>query len=369
MAISVTFLADIADWVRGLGKSKDSLDENAQGLEDLMRKAVELGRQAGKTGDEIARDFSDAFGLPLDRAKRAVEEVIRETEDLGDAGKKAGSEVEHGMDDAADGARNASRNIGDDLTGLGSIARDVLSGDIGGAASGAIDALGGIGVKAGAVAGIFAAVGGEAAQLFGSLISDLVEAWDPFDEKTKEVRDNVASALIEMGGYFDEAAINARLTAAASDAETLAQAQLLVAATGMDAGDALRALAGITKDETVAAVGALDAALNDSTSAAQDLDLRALRNLEQTLAGTAQGFDTGAIGADILTSAMRGTSDQLADVDAKARAAAQGLGEIPANVSATVTVTVDDSAWRNWRPQTKAGVVNGVPATGQRIWQ
>lgn len=368
MAISVTFLADIVDWVRGLGKSKDALDENAAGLEDLMRKAVELGRQAGKTGDEIARDFSDAFGVPLDRAKRAVEEVIRETEDLGDAGKKAGSEVEHGMDDAADGARNASRNIGDDLTGLGSIARDVLSGDIGGAASGAIDALGGIGVKAGAVAGIFAAVGGEAAQLFGSLISELVEAWDPFNEKTQEVRDNVASALAEMGGYFDEAAINARLREAASDTDTWNQAMTLAKVTGLSLGDSLRAVAGITKDETAAAAEALETALEDLSSIT-GVNGWELNALQQTLLGTAAGFGDGATRAETLSEAMRGTSDELADVDAKARAAAQGLGEIPANVSATVTVTVDDSAWRNWTPQTKAGVVNGVPATGQRIWQ
>jgi hypothetical protein len=333
VAIRIRFFADIADWVRGLGKGTDALTDMETGLEDVMREAIKLGRQAGLTSDQIANDFSKAFGVPLDRAKRAVSEVIDETKRLDKVQADAGRE---------------SGKLGDNLSELGSIARDVLSGDFAGAADSALGSLSGLA----AAAGVGGAVGGAVADAISGLVSKLVESWDPFNSKTQQVKDDVGAALASMGGAFDEAAIEQRLRDAASDTETWRQATLLAQATGMGLADALRAVAGVSQGESAAGFKALQDAMNDSDSAAQNLSTNGLRDLEQKLQGNASGFDDAATRAQALKDAIKQTGDSVDTAKGKTDDFARSLANVPGGKEVLMKLKIDDSAVRNYKPRT-----------------
>lgn len=348
MAIRVRFIADVADWLRGLGRSNEALSDTEQGLEDVMEQAIKLGRQAGLTADEIARDFSKAFGVPLDRAKAAVSEVIDETKKLdraqGDAGRESGK-------------------LGDSLGELGSIARDVLAGDFAGAADSALGSLSGLA----AAAGVGGAIGGAVADAISGLVSKLVEAWDPFNSKTQQVKDDVAGALASMGGAFDEAAIEQRLRDAASDTDKWNQATTLAKATGMELADALRAVAGVSKDESAAAFQALQDAMNDSSSAAQGLSGYALRDLEQQLAGNASGFDDAATRSQALKDAISQTGDAASTAKGKTSDFAKSLENLPGGKDILLKLNIDDSALRNYKPRT-VYIPSQIVRPGQVGW-
>jgi hypothetical protein len=349
MAIRVRFIADIADWVRGLGRSNEALSDTEQGLEDVMEQAIKLGRQAGLTTDEIARDFSKAFGVPLDRAKSAVSEVIDETKKL---------------DRAQDDAGRESGKLGDNLSELGSIARDVFSGDFAGAADSVLGSLGGIA----AAAGVGGAVGGAVADAISGLVGKLVEAWDPFNSKTQQVKDDVASALASMGGAFDDAAIEQRLRDAATDTEKWNQAALLAQATGMSLADSLRAVAGVSKDESAAAFQALQDAMNDSNSAAQGLSRYGLRDLEQQLQGNASGFDDAATRSQALKDAINQTGDSATAAKDKTNEFAQSLANVPGGKEVMLKLNVDDSKLRSYVPPVIKVNTRLIPPTGREMF-
>lgn len=268
MAINIRFLADIQNWVSGLGQAKDSLDENAEGLEQLMRRAVELGREIGKSTDDIARDFSQAFGIPLDRAKTAVEEVVAETEglsdaadDAGKAGQDAGRKVADGMKDAADSTddiKGATKDTGDRMGELGRIARDVLNGDFVSAAEGASDALGGIGK--------IAEVGGPIAVALGTLAGILGETLGAAAEEASKRTQAMFDDLAESG---DKAISKSYALAAAQDLinnpEQLARAKRIADALGIELPDAILALVGDTEALT-GAQGALEEKMSTDTA-------------------------------------------------------------------------------------------------------
>lgn len=347
MAIRVRFLADIADWVRGLGRGTESLSDMETGLEDVMREAIKLGKQAGLTADQIASDFSKAFGIPLDRAKAAVSEVIDETKKLDRAQSDAGRE---------------SGKLKDNLGELGSVARDVLAGDFAGAADSVLGSLGGIA----AAAGVGGAVGGAVADAISGLVGKLVEAWDPFNSKTQQVKDDVAAALASMGGAFDEAAIEQRLRDAASDTEKWNQAALLAKATGMDLSDALRAVAGVSQDESAAAFQALQDAMNDSSSAAQNLSTTALRDLEQQLQGNASGFDDAATRAQALEDAIKSSGDSATTAKDKTNDWAQSIANLPGGKEILLKLGIDDSKIRNYVPPVININTRLIPPSGGR---
>ena len=110
MAITVKFLSDVANWVSGLGKSQDAVEDNQEALADLMSQAAKLGLQIGKSTDEIAQDFHDAFGTPLDQAKKAVEEVAKE-------GKDTARSLDRSFDDIADASDDAGKQVGTNMEG------------------------------------------------------------------------------------------------------------------------------------------------------------------------------------------------------------------------------------------------------------
>lgn len=325
------------EWVLSSESGAEDVDDK---FADVIRSVVEMGKAGGRSRDDIEKMLR-GIGLDADDAVDALKAVEREEQNIGDSAAHIGK----AGDAVADVAGKAS-GVGDSLRDLGSIAKDVLSGDFGSAAEGALGSI----ATLGAGLGVAGAVGGAVAGALGGLVNQLVTAWDPFSAKTREVRDDVAAALTEMGGAFDESAINDRLRAAAADTDTWNQATLLAQATGMSLSDSLRAVAGVAQGESAAAFDELQRATNDSTSAAQTLSRTALRDLEQTLQGNADGFSDAATRADTLTSAMQGTA---AEADENARATknwADQLRGVPATTTGTLVLKVDDSAIRNYRP-------------------
>jgi len=292
MAVTVRFIADVVNWVSGLGKSEAAVDDNTAALEDLMKQAIDLGRQAGKTTDEIASDFSTAFGVPLDRAKRAVDEVTDSTDDLADAGKSA----RRAGDDIASGIEGGASQAGDSLTELGSIAQDVLSGDIGSAATGAVGALGSIATAA----GVGGAAGGAIVTALSGLVGAMIDELTKFSEMSKQVRDDVINDFIELGNGLDQAAIDRRMKEALNTEEGRRQVQLLADLLGTDLPTALLVLGGDFETAGVSAQEAMQAIAD----APGDVRIDDYNALKATLDGLNDGLKQGPQFADATAAAL-----------------------------------------------------------------
>lgn len=343
MAITVRFLADIVDWMRNLGESKEALGENEEALAAVMRQAIELGDELGKTTDEIARDFSDGFGIPFDRARRAVEEVTQGTEEFKDAAKDAGKVAE---DDLGDGVRNASGKAGDALGELGSIARDVLAGDFGSAAESAISAVGGI---AGAVAG--GAIGGAIATALGSIVGGWVEAWNNAIKEQEERVTSWADNFIEsQSRVLSSAVIAANLQEILLDTEKFKKAEEAARIWGVSTEEAAAAMAG-SAPQIEKVSGRLDD-MRDAFIEARDsgqLTDEQLRKQLVTLGDATTKYNdlvgemsAGAQRSDTLNRALALVGGTATTTAEQVRGVAQGIGEIPPN--ATVTLTINDQA-------------------------
>ncbi|WP_157001429.1 hypothetical protein [Agromyces laixinhei] len=188
------------EWQRA---SEDSAADVGDKLEQVLRAMVKLGTQTGKTKDEMVSDLRK-FGLSAEQAEDAVEAVW---EEMGQGQRAARGvekaadaleEVEAGADKAADATSkvgDASKQTGSDVSDLGNIARDVLEGDFGSAAEGAISALGALGVFAGAGGALAATVAYGA----GSIIGDWITQWTSGAEATKKLVADMYSEMIESG--------------------------------------------------------------------------------------------------------------------------------------------------------------------------
>lgn len=327
MAIRIRFIADIADWVSNLGRGNAALEDTEKGLEEVMREAIKLGKQAGLTTDQIANDFSKAFGIPLDRAKAAVSEVIGETKRLDRAQSDAGRE---------------SGKLGDNLSELGSIARDVLAGDFAGAADSALGALSGVA----AAAGIGGAVGGAILEAVGGLAGALIEQWQSFPNAVKESRDELVNALVDAGGAFDDSQIESRIKNAATNTETWNSALLIAQATGRDVSDVLATLAGVTGDA--------DATLKDWNASWGDLPgsipLDSIDAAGAALQGISEAGSSVVERQAAVADAMQGVRGKTDEATQSALDFKNSLDHIPGLKEIVVKATVDDSAVRNYKP-------------------
>lgn len=387
MAVTVKFIADIANWLSGLGKTETAVDDNVTALEDLMKQAITLGREAGRTTDQIADDFSEAFGVPLDRAKRAVEEVVTATDDLGDAGqgaKTAGDDIESGISGGAEGAAGS-------LTELGSIATDVLSGDISGAAGGAVDALSGIA----AAAGIGGAAGSAIISALGGLVTAMIDELTRFSDMAEETKQGVIQDFIDLGDGLDAAAVDKRMKKILADPDTRRQAELLQNLLKTDLPTAVLAMAGdfetagVTVDEVMGAIA----------DAPGNVSLEDWNSLKAQLEGVTGGLAAGPEYADAYADALSrvtigaaqaavaaGTATVAVDefgntvyslpdgktvtVDAATGKATEDVGAFKADVdqktqpvTQKINVSVNTSMWDSWVPQNKFARVFAEYAT------
>lgn len=237
--------AAIEEWENSSG---DSADEVAKKLEQVIRTLVKLGTQSGKSYDDMVDDLRK-FGLTTEQAEEAIEAVWEEMRD----GKSAARDVEKSADafedveKKADGAADATSKVGDaskktgaDVSELGNIARDVLEGDFGSAAEGAIGALSSIGLFAGA-GGALGTLVGQGVVAIGGMF---VEQWKAAAEETKK---NIASMYDDMTqsglDYLSEAEIQARIDNVFKDDKKYEEAKEAAKLLGLSVGEVAAAWA------------------------------------------------------------------------------------------------------------------------------
>jgi hypothetical protein len=392
MAVTVKFIADVVNWLSGLEKSEGAIDDNATALEDVMKKAVELGREAGYTTDKIAEDFSTAFGVPVDRAKSAIDGLVDKTDELGAAGDDAGDQMGKGISGGADTA-------GESLSELGQIAQDVLEGDFTSAAQGAVSALSGLAVFAGAGGALAAGI----IQGVSSIVGSWVAEWEKATEESKKRADEWAQAYIEAGGKVLNSAITAgNALAIATDAGKLEEARTNAKNWGVDVGTAIAAMSGETwalaaaqdglstkSDEAAAALAAQETQVDNNAGAAYDLadSVNAGKDAMSQLtgemaAGSQQAADYNSYlvntakyteGATTVTDEFGDSITTLPDgkqiyIDAETGQATQDMDAIEQKIysipTAKVKYIVDATDVYNWHPPFKQGVVGYNPAAG-----
>jgi len=394
MAVTVKFIADVVNWLSGLSKSEDAIGDNEAALEDLMEQAIKLGTEAGYTTDKIASDFSEAFGVPLDQAKRAVDEVTSSTEDLGTASDDAGKQMGDGISDGASRA-------GDSMSELGNIAKDVLEGDFSGAAqsaAGALSLLGPVGVAAGA-----------AAALGIGVITSTIQQQQEEADKLKERLSDAYSAAAEAGqAYIDTASVIANthdlmfntdraeewqkvqdtqketglemstlLKANAGDLEALAIVTGRVAEENRKAADAGEEAnvfldAGGTKIQKLTDYWTKLGTESKSQSQKSADSIRYTNDLLREQIDAAQGAtkEVDELGNELYTLP---NGDQIL-IDVETGQATKDLHNFKGDVdnktqpvTQKIKVVVDKSAWENWQPRNKVGAVAAYPSLSGRI--
>lgn len=346
MAVNIKFLADVMNLVKGLGTSKDAIDDNAEALEDVMQQAILLGRQMGKTTDEIARDISDASGVPFDRMKRAVEEVEDRTRDLERAQGDVADAAEDAARSVADSADSAAQKMGDrikdgadvaaeGLTGLGSIARDILSGEFSSAADGALNALGSIA----AAAGVGGVVGSAIMSAISGLVSSAVDELSRMATAAEEAKKEVVNQMIELGGALDDETISRNMEEIVKNADKMANLEILKDATGMSDTSLLRAMAG-DSDLAAEAIARLREAADQD--AIPDALLLAANKAATELGGIADAADAATPAIDLLKRAQSELAGQANTTGEAVESAFDKVRNVPPPGIAKIGVEVED---------------------------
>lgn len=363
----------IRDWETQTGVSADNASEK---LEDAIRAVVDLGKQTDRSGEDIERALQ-GLGLGAEDAEAAVKAIEDETEALG---RKAPDDIKRGqdaLDDLGTSAEDAgdktssindkTADVGDGLRDLGTVVNDVLKGDFGSAAAGAIEALGGI---AGSIGG--GVIGGAIATAVASIVGGWVTSWD---EAAKESEDRIgtwADKFIEAQGRVltEQQILSEVQRLLRDDAETVAKAWEIASVTGQTQAEVLRGLAGDADALHTSQTGLSDAvadaqakidAYNESGGRAGPTALEArdsIKALSEELAVQSGEMDSAATNANLYAEAAelgKTKTDELA----------HSISELPTTpTEVPVKVTVDDSAWKLWKPSKKFAEVVAVGGAG-----
>lgn len=357
----------IRDWETQTGVSADNA---SQKLEEAIRAVVDLGKQTDRSGEDIERALQ-GLGLGAEDAEAAVKAIEDETQALG---RKAPNDIKRGedaLDDLGTAAEDAgdktssitdkTADVGDGLRDLGTVVNDVLKGDFASAASGAIEALGGI---AGAITG--GVVGGAIATAVAGIVGGWIESWDAAAKESEDRISSWADKFIEnQGRVLTETQILEEVQRILrDDTDAQSRALELQAATGLSYAEVLRGMAGDTQylTETQGALDAKITAAKDNVAAIRDeygrvppnvlLARDSLIELRDGLASQTSEMDSGA-------QKWQAYADAAALGKEKTDALTDSLNAVPTDpLIATVTVQVDDSAWRNYKPHPKSGQIN-----------
>ena len=444
MVVSVRFDAEMGDYESGIADAIQAIRDwesqtgvsalnTSEKFEDAIRGVVELGKATGRSKDDMVRAL-EGLRLPADDAKEAIEAIEREAESLG---RSAPSEVRPAGDavarigDAADDAKTRTSKIkegaetaGGGLRNLGQIATDVLQGDFGSAAQGALDGFGAMaldqrlrsdglaaGDGLGVAAGVGGAVGGVVADALGGLVGAMISQLQEASKQAEKTKQDILQSFIELGDGLDQAAVETRFKAILADPDTRRQAELLRDLMGVDLSQAALAMAGEFEAAGVK-VEDVAKAINDAPGTVNTEDWDALkRNFEAVNGALEEGPELANQAADGLTrvavkaaeaAVAAGDATKAVDdlgqtvylmpdgkvvvIDAETGQARQDIKDIDdykldvkkqgvevdddaamndlLNVqnytlpgkTVPLKVTVDTSAWDNWRPGTKSAL-------------
>lgn len=371
-------------------------------LEDAVEALDEVAE--GKSLDQLTRDMEDA----QDETKRLARETKKTADAIEDEYRNAYRSARASADTGLDGMRKQSAEVGQEIRqNLGEGIANAARGDFEGLADVVGDTLGG------AVAGIggIATAAGGAALALG--VGGLVGAFQAAEEKRKELEErasDLADAYVEAGAtVLDAFSEVERAQGVIADPEQRKKVEQYAATLGVDLSVALGAYVGRAEDlarvqEIVNQKIEENAAAQARQNASQSQGLLAL---DETFSANQRAIDSGseliqvqrdaaaafATYSDYLrhiadtTAGATRQTDEFGDsvvtlpdgktiyIDAetgaatdKTKAIEDQIYSLPQEKTVTIRTVVDDSAWRNWNPRLKEGVVTAKPTRGT-FWE
>lgn len=332
------------EWVLSTESGAEDVDEK---FAEVIRSVVDMGKQGGRTQADIEKMLR-GIGLDADDAADALKAIEREERNIGDGASEIGK-----AGDAVSDVSDKASGVGDSLRDLGSIARDVLAGDFESAAQGALDSLGGIA----AAAGVGGAVGSAVVQAVSGLVGALVTAFTDYQTKVDEIRDETQASLVDMGGAFDEAALNQRIGDIVNDTEKWRQALLIQKETGLDLSTVLSGLAGDAEDAATTASAFADSW--DDISGSTDTQL--MYDAKASIEGVNDALAGAPAKVDAVNDAMERQRQKTAQTKDEVARLRDELLKPFANP--VIRPIIDDSAIRNYRPpviQIRARIADGA---------
>lgn len=396
--ISINILSNVRGAVKGVDDVADALDDAHDALRDLTKEGDtstdrltddfrKVQRSTDKTADDIKGKIRDAYRAAARSSDNAADDIVRSQRRMGEQSAEVGQEIRQNL---GEGIANAARG---DFEGLADVIGDTLGGAVAG--------IGGIGTAALGVAG---ALG----------IGAIVAAFSLADEARQKLQDrasDLASAYIDAGSnVLDAMTIASRASEFLSDPEKREETEKLSEVLGVSMSEAARALAGdmnalnaaneIVKSGEEERLELMRESANylsgDFTKAEKDrLDRllaqdAAVRGLNEVNGMANQTFqDQQAVLFDLINTAEGVTKevDEVGNavynlpggaqilIDAETGQATTDVSKfkgdvdgIPDQVTSVVKVRVDSSAWDNYIPNFKTGVITVNPRIG-REWQ
>lgn len=400
MAPTIDVLMNAREVQRGARDVSKALD----GVADAADAAA---RDGEKGTDKLERGLRDIVQAARP-AERAYRDVGEEAKGAGRKAKDAGDDADEGFRKFRDAGEEASselrQNLGEtfssfrgDLTDIGQIGQDVFGG------------------LAGSVGGLVPAVGLAAGAAGMGL---LIGAFELAEERRQQLSDranDLANAYIEAGSNVMSAMSIAARTAEIITGEERDEALEYARVLGVDLPTAARAMAGDVN--ALAAVNAIAAqATRDAYAAADEqreslkaltpeqeakvrADLEAINKARElngvvdeanqkfqdqqgVLRGLVSDADSAAVSVDALgnqvyelpdgTQIMINAETGQASTDvSNFKGDTDGVIEQLNNQQIKLRVTVDDTAWRNWKPGDKIGNVRtavGPGGAGGTTW-
>lgn len=364
-------IAIASDTRRFESNIKSGVIDPVKDAQDAFDKLADAADDAGDTGTRSLDKFEDE----LKQVQRQAGKTERAAKDIGQGSKSGFSTAGQASSEFKDEALSNFSEITSSFDGSMESVGELAQGTLGGLASTGLPA---IGIAAGvAAAGI-------------GLVS---EAFTKAEEKALEARDAAFSFAYDVAGALEAAGYTDRVNQWTSETEKFKQAQDLAKASGLSVVDTIDALAsGGPKLDTLT-----DAfhANNDQSNIA----LGRIVELDKVLGATADGYISGADAAKIAAKAnydyaaavgkATGETDDLGNaivelpdgkqivIDAKTETAYEDLDAIEKKKLSkkTLTIGVDDSAVRNYRPPNFHSTlyinrqVTGTAGVGNKSWE
>lgn len=243
----------------------------------------------------VDTDFSEVV-KEATKGADAVDDLGDAFDDAESASKDATRNIERGMDDAASSVGQVDDAVGDmsgSLSDVGGIAEDALSGDLAGAAQGAVGAVTNL---AGSIPGIGLAAEGVGA-LAGVAIGKIAEAFDNAAAASDAAKESAYQYGLAVAGSAQYADVAGRINDLTGSVEGLKDVQDIATVSGWKQVDVVKALA------TGEGLPSLWKAFEDGANATTIATGRVLE-LEGALQGTQQGFDLSAGAAQLQASAL-----------------------------------------------------------------
>jgi len=175
MPFKLSLVSDVKGWLRGTADVEQSLDDLADGLDDLAR---DTKQNADKAATALEHEFSDAFDKVKTESKQASKKM---GDGFKDGTREAGEGLNEFKDEANSTAREAAASFSGSFDDVVDGIQEVLA-----------NALAGFG-PVGAAAGLAAAAG------IGLVVSGLQDSADKAAEAKDRVLD-LADAIADSGG-------------------------------------------------------------------------------------------------------------------------------------------------------------------------